>query len=71
MQIKTLKKEQSQLVNTIRETIGKDSKLLKKLEAINSIKGVGEITAIVLLHLFIRYPKANQKQIVSLAGLDL
>lgn len=37
---------------------------------IKTIKGVGDITAIVLLHLFLKYPAANQRQIISLTGLE-
>ena len=69
-QIKTLQKEQQKLLGTMRDTIRKDKILSQKLDAIASIKGVGELTALVLLHLFLRYPHANQRQIVSLAGLD-
>ncbi len=47
------------------------SKILKfKYDVTTSIDGVGKIGGIVLLHLFIKYPHANQRQIVSLAGLD-
>ncbi len=43
---------------------------MDKYEAITSIDGIGRIGGIVLLHLFIKYPHANQRQIVSLSGLD-
>jgi len=39
-------------------------------ENITSIKGVGQIAGIVLLHLFLKYPDANQRQITSLTGLN-
>jgi len=52
------------------QTIREEETLSGKFDAIVSIKGIGELTALVLLHLFIRYPGANQRQIVSLAGLD-
>ena len=32
--------------------------------------GVGQISGIALLHLFLKYPEANQRQIISLAGLN-
>jgi transposase len=32
--------------------------------------GVGQIGAIALFHLFLKYPDANQRQITSLAGLN-
>ncbi len=34
------------------------------------ITGIGKITAILLIHLFLKYPNANQRQIISLVGLD-
>ena len=52
------------------EIVRKNPDLSDKLDAIASIKRVGALTALVLLHLFLRYPNANQRQIVSLAGLD-
>ena len=70
LQLKALKKEQLQLIESMRNIIEQDAVLSKKFDAIISIKGIGEISALVLLHLFIRYPNANQRQIVSLAGLD-
>ena len=69
-QIKALKKEQKKIIDSMKETIKKDEKLLKKFNSIVSIKGVGDTTALILLHMFMRYPNANQRQIVSLAGLD-
>ena len=53
----------------IKEIISKDQFLLQSFNNIKTIKGVGDITAIVLLHLFLKYPSANQRQIVSLTGL--
>ena len=69
-QIKALKLQQQTLADTMLQTMRKDEKLSNKFDAIVSIKGIGELTALVLLHLFLRYPNANQRQIVSLAGLD-
>ncbi len=69
-QIKVLKKEQLELIKAMKKIIKQDEMLLNKLNAITSITGIGEITSLVLLHLFIRYPNANQRQIVSLVGLD-
>jgi len=69
-QIKALKKEQQALLEKMRDIVRKDNVLSQKLDAIASIPGIGELTALILLHQFIRYPHANQRQIVSLAGLD-
>ena len=69
-ELKALKKQEETIIETINSIINKDEVLLKKYNAIVSIKGIGNIAAIVLLHLFIKYPNANQRQIVSLTGLD-
>jgi len=68
--IKALKKEQQTIIATMKSMIDQDETLKHKLDAIASIKGVGELSALILLHLFLRYPHANQRQIVSLSGLD-
>lgn len=44
--------------------------LNKDYENITSIVGVGQIGSITLLHLFLKYPEANQRQITSLTGLN-
>jgi len=69
-ELKSLKKQENNIIETINVIIEKDEILQTKYNAIISIKGVGNIAAIVLLHLFIKYPNANQRQIVSLTGLD-
>jgi transposase len=68
--IKTLRKQEKEILEQIHQLIQEDKVLQQGFENIQSIVGVGEIAAIVLLHLFIKYPDANQKQIVSLTGLD-
>ncbi len=69
-EIKELKKIEVAISDEIYQIIAKNETLLKKYEAIISIDGIGKIAAIVLIHLFIRYPNANQRQITSLVGLD-
>ncbi len=69
-EIQTIKKLEEKIIDEIYKLIKKDKTLYKKYEAILSIKGIGKIAAIVLIHLFVRYPHANQRQITSLAGLD-
>jgi len=68
--IKEYKSQEKEILSKIQEIIAEDEKLQKGFENIKSIKGVGDITAMVLLHLFIKYPDANQRQIVSLTGLE-
>jgi len=69
-EIQALKKTEVEIIDDIYQIIAQDETLIKKYEAILSIDGIGKIAAIVLMHLFIRYPNANQRQITSLVGLD-
>jgi len=69
-QIDSFKAKEKELIAQIKTIIANDTKYSQRFENIKSIQGVGDIAAIALLHLFIKYPGANQKQIVSLAGLD-
>ncbi len=69
-EIKVLKKVEVEIIDDIYKMIAKNETLIKKYEAIISIDGIGKIAAIVFIHLFIRYPNANQRQITSLVGLD-
>jgi transposase len=48
----------------------KDKDLYEAFTNILTIKGVGDITAIVLLYHFLKYPNTNQREIISLSGLD-
>ena len=75
--IKSLKKEilllkdkADNIVAKIKNIISNDKDLYSDYNNIKSITGVGELGAIVLLHMFLKYPDANKKQLVSLAGLD-
>ncbi|PLY09978.1 MAG: IS110 family transposase [Arcobacter sp.] len=68
--LKISKNKEIEILNKIKDIINSDNKLLKGYNNIKSVYGIGEVGAIVLLYLFIKYPKANQRQIVSLSGLD-
>ena len=68
--IKKTKEQEDSILESAYALIEKDTVLKRKYDAIISIRGVGKVAAIVLLHLFIKYPHTNQRQIVSLAGLD-
>jgi len=63
--IDNFKKKESEIISQVKVIIQSDEKLLQGYENITSITGIGEIGGIVLLHLFIKYPKANQRQIVQ------
>ncbi|WP_428024705.1 IS110 family transposase [Arcobacter sp.] len=68
--IKNLKKQETDVLIKIKEIIYSEKNLLNGYTNIKTLSGIGEIGAIVLLHLFIKYPKANQRQISALIGLD-
>jgi len=69
-EIKSLKKSEDNIIENVYSIILESDYLSDKYNVITSIDGIGKIGGIVLLHLFIKYPHANQRQIVSLAGLD-
>ncbi len=66
-----LKKQEEDMVKDMKNLIMTDVKLSKSFECIVSFNGVGDISAIVLLHLFISYPEANRQEITALSGLDV
>jgi len=69
-EVKALKDVEVLLMDEMYELITQDEELKEKYDAIESIDGLGKVSTVALLHLFIRYPNANQRQITSLAGLD-
>ena len=68
--INDLKEKESDIIYKIKTIIASDDELLQGYNNITSITGIADIGGIALLHLFIKYPEANQRQITSLAGLD-
>lgn len=69
-EIQAFKKKEQHTIDEIKTLIDKDSRLALQYQSIQTIKGIGDIATIALMHLFLKYPNANQKQIISLAGLD-
>jgi len=68
--IKESKEKEAEILAKIKALIESDERFATAFFNIKSIPGIGDIAGIVLLHLFIKYPQANQRQIVSLTGLD-
>ena len=68
--IKDLQKKEIDVLSKVHNIIEANDELFLKYNNIKTLSGIGKIGAIVLLHLFIKYPKANQRQITALAGLD-
>jgi len=68
--IKASKEKESRIIEQIQTIIDTNAKYKNDYENIISIMGVGQIGAIALLHLFLKYPEANQRQITSLTGLN-
>lgn len=69
-EIKKYKEKEKDILLEIVKIIDDDDKLKQDFENIKSIVGIGDKSAIVLLHLFLKYPDANQREITSLVGLD-
>ena len=69
-EIKEYKIKEIDILSQIIDIINKDDKLKQDLVNLQSITGIGEKSAIILLHLFLKYPNANQREITSLVGLD-
>jgi transposase len=68
--IKISKEKEIRIIEHIQTIIDTNAKYKNDYENIISMMGIGQIGAIVLLHLFIKYPEANQRQITSLVGLN-
>jgi len=68
--IEKLKLKEKEIIENIKAIIATDDKLSKGYDNIRTVTGIADIGGIALLHLFIKYPDANQRQITSLAGLD-
>jgi transposase len=68
--IKESKVKELRIIEQVQTLIDSTDEYRVAYENIISIKGVGQIGAIVLLHLFLKYPDANQRQITSLTGLN-
>jgi len=68
--IKESKKKEQRMIEKIQSIIDSNEHYKNSYDNIISIMGIGQIGAIVLLHLFLKYPDANQRQITSLAGLN-
>ena len=68
--IKESQEKESRIIEQVQTLIDSTDEYRVAFENITSIKGVGQIAGIVLLHLFLKYPEANQRQITSLTGLN-
>ncbi len=64
------KEKELRIIEQVQTIINDNNEYRTAYENIISIKGVGQIGGIVLLHLFLKYPDANQRQITSLTGLN-
>jgi len=68
--IKESQEKELRIIEQVQTLIDSTDEYRVAYENITSIKGVGQIAGIVLLHLFLKYPDANQRQITSLTGLN-
>ena len=70
LSIEESKKKELRIIEQVQTLINSTDEYCEAYENITSIKGVGQIAGIVLLHLFLKYPEANKNQITSLTGLN-
>ena len=70
LSIEESKKKELRIIEQVQTLIDSTDEYRVAYENITSIKGVGQIAGIVLLHLFLKYPEANKSQITSLIGLN-
>lgn len=68
--IKALKIEEKEIIITMLELIKENKDYGDRFSAITSLKGIGNISGLVLFDLFMHYPDASSKEIVALCGLD-
>lgn len=68
--IKLSKEKEKKIIVKVQEMIDENPSYKEAFENITSVTGIGQIGGIALLHLFIKYPEANQRQITSLVGLN-
>lgn len=69
-EIERLNQEEEEIFDKMKSLLLSDINLQEAFLNIQTIKRVGEKIAIELIIHFIKYPNANKKQIVSLAGLE-
>ncbi len=68
--LKASKEKEDRILSHVKLIIQDNASYKRAYENITSISGIGQIGGIALLHLFLKYPEANQRQIISLAGLN-
>lgn len=68
--LKEAQAKEQRILDQVQEIIDSNIEYKQAYENISSIKGIAQVGAITLLHLFLKYPQANQRQITSLAGLN-
>ncbi len=69
-EISELKNREERYLVAAQRNAEEDEQTGRRLVALLSIPGIGPITALTLLALFRKYPRATRSQIVALAGLD-
>jgi len=68
--IKEAEDKEQRILDQMQKIINNKPEYKKAYENITSIKGIAQVSGIALLHLFLKYPDANQRQITFLAGLN-
>ena len=68
--IKASKEKEEKIIEKVQTIIDANPTLKEGFEHITTLPGIGQIGGIALLHLFMKYPEANQRQLTSLVGLN-
>ena len=66
--IASLKKKEQKCITQAKKLIAKEEVAAQSFQILQTVPGVGPVTAIALLTLFRRHLNTNRKQIVALAG---
>jgi transposase len=68
--IRANKEKEKEIIARVQKIIDENPTLKEGFEHITTLPGIGQIGGIALLHLFMKYPEANQRQLTSLVGLN-
>ena len=68
--IKALKDEEKEIIQVMLKSVEQNTEYKERFLAITSLKGIGNISGLVLFELFMQYKEASAKEIVALCGLD-
>lgn len=69
-EIAQLKIKEANITEDMIQLVKSDEYLQERFNNLKTFKGIGDVSAVALIHLFISYPEANRQEITALSGLD-